>query len=255
MSNKNIIWISGGSTGIGRATAKKFIREGWVVIVTARNQENLISLKEEIKNSYNFENLHIFNCDNRNIDQIDKTLIEIEKNIGFIDIALLNAGTTHPYSEDFNLDYYNHVINTNIIGTLNCINSIYPKFKERKKGHLSIVSSMVGFRGLPTASAYTMSKAALINLAESLYFDFKKIGVRVSLINPGFIKTPLTNKNKFPMPFLKSSEYAAKKIYNGIIRTNKFEIIFPIQWFIIMKFLRLLPYKIYFYLVKKATGL
>ena len=114
---------------------------------------------------------------------------------------------------------------------------------------------MVGFRGLPTASAYTMSKAALINLAESLYFDFKKIGVRVSLINPGFIKTPLTNKNKFPMPFLKSSEYAAKKIYNGIIRTNKFEIIFPIQWFIIMKFLRLLPYKIYFYLVKKATGL
>ena len=76
-------------------------------------------------------------------------------------------------------------------------------FKKRKKGHLSIVSSIVGFRGLPTASAYTMTKAALINLAESLFFNFKKIGVRVSLINPGFIKTPLTEKNTFPMPFLK----------------------------------------------------
>ena len=109
---------------------------------------------------------------------------------------------------------------------------------------------MVGFRGLPTASAYTMSKAALINLAESLYFDLKKIGVRVTLINPGFIKTPLTDKNTFPMPFLKSSEFAAEKIYQGLVNSNKFELIFPFQWFLIMKLLRILPYRLYFYLWK-----
>ena len=114
---------------------------------------------------------------------------------------------------------------------------------------------MVGFRGLPRGSAYTMTKAALINLAESLNFDLKKIGIRVSLINPGFIKTPLTDKNTFPMPFLKSPEYAAEKIYNGLIKSKKFEIIFPYSWFIIMKTLRILPYRIYFYIVKKFTGL
>ena len=219
MEKNNLIWISGGSTGIGRATAKKFAKEGWSVAISARSQENLISLTKELS------------------------------------IALMNAGTTHPYSKEFNLDYYNHVINTNIIGTLNCINSIYPIFKKRKKGHLSIVSSMVGFRGLPTSSAYTMSKAALINLAESLYFDLKKIGVRVTLINPGFIKTPLTDKNTFPMPFLKSSEFAAEKIYQGLVNSNKFELIFPFQWFLIMKLLRILPYRLYFYFVSKFTGL
>ena len=114
---------------------------------------------------------------------------------------------------------------------------------------------MVGYRGLPTASAYTMTKAALINLAESLYFDFRKIGVRVSLINPGFIQTRLTDKNNFPMPFLKSSDYAANIIYKGLMNKKKFEIIFPLPWFIIMKLARLLPYKIYFYLVSKITKL
>tara|TARA_Y100000590_G_scaffold161332_1_gene185008 strand:- start:22404 stop:23171 length:768 start_codon:yes stop_codon:yes gene_type:complete len=255
VEKNNLIWISGGSTGIGRATAKKFAKEGWSVAISARSQENLISLKNEIINEYNNNKIHTYVCDNRDTDQVRETILNIEKNLGHIEIALMNAGTTHPYSKEFNLDYYKHVINTNIIGTLNCINSIYPIFKKRKKGHLSIVSSMVGFRGLPTASAYTMSKAALINLAESLYFDLKKIGVRVTLINPGFIKTPLTDKNTFPMPFLKSSEFAAEKIYQGLVNSNKFELIFPFQWFLIMKLLRILPYRLYFYFVSKFTGL
>ena len=255
MEKNNLIWISGGSTGIGRATAKKFAKEGWSVAISARSQENLISLKNEIINEYNNNKIDTYVCDNRNTDQVRETILNIEKNLGHIEIALMNAGTTHPYSKEFNLDYYNHVINTNIIGTLNCINSIYPIFKKRKKGHLSIVSSMVGFRGLPTSSAYTMSKAALINLAESLYFDLKKIGVRVTLINPGFIKTPLTDKNTFPMPFLKSSEFAAEKFIKDLINSNKFELIFPFQWFLIMKLLRILPYRLYFYFVSKFTGL
>ena len=237
MFNNKIIWISGGSTGIGKATALEFIKKGWIVIVTSRNQENLNNLKNTIITKYNSNNIHIFKCDNRNKVEVEETVLKIEENIGPIDIALLNAGTTHPYSDEFNLEYYNHVISTNITGTLNCINSIYQRFKSRKMGHLAIVSSIVGFRGLPTASAYTMSKAALINLAESLFFDLKKIGVRVILINPGFIKTPLTDKNAFPMPFLKSAEYAARKIYFGLVNTRKFELIFPLPWFFIMKIL------------------
>ena len=250
MSIKNkIIWIAGGSTGIGKASAKKFIKEGWTVIVSSRNGEKLEKLKNEIYENYNSKNLYTYICDNRKINEIISTLQDVDKNIGKIDLALLNAGTTHPYTADYNIDYYNHVINTNLLGTLNCIGAIYPYFKKRKIGHLSIVSSMVGYRGLPTASAYTMSKAALINLAESLYFDFKKINVKVTLINPGFIKTPLTDRNTFPMPFLKSADYAAKKIYQGLIFSNKFEIIFPFSWFLIMKFARIIPYRLYFFLV------
>ena len=255
MKKNKIIWISGGSTGIGKSTAKKFIEKNWTVAASARNMENLNILKNDIEKKYPNNKLYIFQCDIRDKDNVEKTVEKIEKDVGNIDIALLNAGTTHPYSNEFNLDYYNHVVSTNINGTLNCINSIYPRFKKRKFGHLSIVSSMVGYRGLPTASAYTMSKAALINLAESLFFDLRKIGVRVTIINPGFIDTPLTEKNNFPMPFLKSPEYAAEKIYNGLIRGKNFEVVFPLSWFFIMKILRLLPYRIYFYIVSKLTGL
>ena len=251
---KNLVWISGGSTGIGKATAKKFIYEGWNVAVTARNLEELKKLKSEIENTNNINKLYIFQCDIKDIEQVKNIVKKIEE-IGPINLTILNAGTTHPYTEEFNINYYNHVVETNISGTLNCISSIYPFYKKRREGHLSIVSSMVGYRGLPTASAYTMTKAALINLAESLYFDFRKIGVRVSLINPGFIKTRLTDKNNFPMPFLKSSDYAANIIYKGLMNKKKFEIIFPLPWFIIMKLARLLPYKIYFYLVSKITKL
>ena len=203
MQKNKIIWSSGGSTGIGKSTVKKFIEKNWIVAVSARNQENLDILKKEVEKIYPTKKLYILQCDIRDNNSVEKTVEKIENDLGNIDIALLNAGTTHPYTNEFNLDYYNHVVLTNINGTLNCINSIYLKFKEIKMGHLSIVSSMVGYRGLPTASAYTMSKAALINLAESLFFDLRKIGVRVSIINPGFIDTPLTEKNTFPMPFLK----------------------------------------------------
>ena len=107
--------------------------------------------------------------------------------------------------------------------------------------------------GLPNSSGYGPSKAALINLAESLYFDFKKNNVRVSLISPGFIKTPMTDKNKFKMPFIKSAEYAANKIYKGLVKSNAFEITFPKQLTLIMKVFKILPYRIYFYLMSKTT--
>tara|TARA_B100000427_G_scaffold314351_1_gene307428 strand:+ start:1916 stop:2680 length:765 start_codon:yes stop_codon:yes gene_type:complete len=254
MKEKKVIWISGASTGIGKASALKFIENEWQVAASARNLDNLKVLKKEAEDKYGFGNIDIYVCDTRDKNEVEKTVVKIEKKFGHIDIAMLNAGTASPYSDEFNLDYYNHVVTTNILGNLNCINSVHKRFKNRKKGHIAIVSSMTGYRGLPTASAYTLTKAALINLSESLFFDLKKFGVKVSVINPGFIKTPLTDKNTFPMPFLKTKEYAAKKIYDGLMK-NKFEIIFPLQWTIIMKILRLLPYNLYFYLVSKYTGL
>ena len=125
----------------------------------------------------------------------------------------------------------------------------------RDSGHIAIVSSPVGYRGLPTAGPYGLTKAGLINLAESLYFDLKKYKIKISVINPGFIISESTKLNTFPMPFLRTAEFAANKIYKGLTNSYKFEIFFPWFFLIILKFFRILPYKLYFYLIKKITKL
>ena len=141
---------------------------------------------------------------------------------------------------------------TNFFGTLNCIKAVNTYFREKKNGHISIVSSVAGYRGLPAASGYCASKSALTSLAESLYFDFKRCNVRVSLVNPGFIKTPMTDKNKFPMPMIKSAEFAAEKMFIGLTKKNSFEIHFPVAFTMIMKLLKIMPNWLYFLLVKKG---
>ena len=141
----------------------------------------------------------------------------------------------------------------NFFGTLNCIKSVEEYYRKRGNGHISIVSSIAGYRGLPNSTGYGPSKSALNNLAESLYFDFKRYGVRVSLISPGFIKTPMTDKNDFKMPFLKTVDYAAEKIFKGLTKTNQFEIHFPKQLTLILKFLKILPNSWYLGLISKLT--
>ena len=142
---------------------------------------------------------------------------------------------------------------TNFFGTLNCIMAVNSYFRERKNGHISLVSSVAAYRGLPAASGYCASKSALTSLAESLYFDFKRYGVRVSVISPGFIKTPMTDKNKFPMPMIKSPEYAAEKIFIGLTKKNTFEIHFPITFTIMMKLLKIMPNWLYFFIVGRGV--
>ena len=126
---------------------------------------------------------------------------------------------------------------------------------EKNGGHIAIVSSPVGYRGLPTAGAYGLTKAGLINLAESLFFDLKKNKIKISLINPGFIETKSTNLNSFPMPFIRSAEFAANKIYLGLTKNYRFEIYFPKVFLLFLKIGRILPYKLYFYFISKITKL
>ena len=144
-------------------------------------------------------------------------------------------------------------MDVNYFGTLNCVKAVEKNFKDKRSGHISIVSSIAGYRGLPNSSGYGPSKAALINFAESIYFDFKKFDVRVSVVSPGFIKTALTDKNEFDMPFIRSTEFAAEKIYKGLINSKSFEVHFPKQLTFTLKFLRILPYKIYLFLVDKLV--
>ena len=137
----------------------------------------------------------------------------------------------------------------NFFGVMNSVNSIYEFYSKKKSGQISIISSVAGYRGLPAAGAYCSSKSALISFTESLYFDMIKKNVDVKIINPGFIKTPITEKNKTPTPMMKSAEFAANEIFIGLTQKKLFEIHFPKSFTFLMKFLQILPSWCYFKLI------
>ena len=247
MEEKKIIWITGASSGIGKALAIKFAENGWIVAASARRENLLNQLKQINQNIYPFplDVTEIENC-----KSVAKKIIEQFNNI---DICVFGTGMHDPKSEKrFNLDKIRKIMEVNYFGTMNSINSVYEYFSERKNGQISIISSVAGYRGLPAAGAYCASKAALTSFAESLYFDMQMKNVRVSLISPGFIKTPMTDQNDFPMPMIKSPEFAAEQIYTGLVKKKMFEIHFPKAFTYFLKFLKILPSSIYFKIVEKG---
>ena len=242
------IWITGASSGIGKSLALKFANEGWQVAASAR-RENLLNQLSESN-----QNISPFPLDVTGRENCEEIFEKIKNKFESIDTCFFSTGTWDPKKEkEIDIDQMKKVMEVNFFGTLNCIKAVEMYFKEKKNGNISIVSSIAGYRGLPNSTGYGASKAALNNLAESLYFDFGRYNVRVSLISPGFIKTPMTDKNQFKMPFLKTPEFAAEKIYNGLINGSSFEIDFPKELTLILKFLKILPDSVYFKLIRKLT--
>ena len=241
------IWITGASSGIGKALAIKFSTDGWHVASSAR-RENLLP---ELNN--NNPNIHSFPLDVKDESRAKKVFQDIVEKFQTIDICVFCTGIHDPDAEkELSTKKIREIMETNFFGTLNCIMAVNSYFRERENGHISIVSSVAAYRGLPAASGYCASKSALTSLAESLYFDFQRHNVRVSVISPGFIKTPMTDKNKFPMPMIRSPEYAAEKMFIGLTKKNVFENHFPITFTIIMKLLKIMPNWLYFFIVRKG---
>ena len=247
MEEKKVIWITGASSGIGKAVATKFAKNGWIVAASAR-RENLLNELKEIN-----ENIYPFPLDVTDIDKCKLVASSIINQFKNIDICLFGTGMHDPKSEKkFNLEKVREIMEINYFGTMNSINSIYDYFSNKKNGQISIISSVAGYRGLPAAGAYCASKAALTSFAESLNFDMQMKNVRVSLVSPGFIKTPMTDQNDFPMPMIKTPEFAANEIYKGLTVKKGFEIHFPKVFTYFLKFLQILPSGIYFKLVSKG---
>ncbi len=247
MEEKKVIWITGASSGIGKAVAIKFAENGWTVAASAR-RENLLNELKQINT-----NIHSFPLDVTDIDKCKIVATNIINKFKNIDICLFGTGMHDPKSEKkFNLDKIRQIMEVNYFGTMNSINSIYEYFSEKKNGQISIISSVAGYRGLPAAGAYCASKAALTSFAESLNFDMQMKNVRVSLVSPGFIKTPMTDQNDFPMPMIKSPEFAANEIFKGLTAKKGFEIHFPKAFTYFLKFLQILPSSLYFKLVSKG---
>ena len=244
-NRKKVVWITGGGTGIGSELAKILVKNDWLVVISGRRIEKL----EQIKR-FDSNNIFSFKLDISS----EKECKEVAKKILFkfkkLDLLILNAATYNPGSLNLNnLTSIKNILNINIMGQINCISSIIQNMKKKKEGHIVFISSPAGFRGLPNAGIYGVSKSALTFLSELMYLEFQRFNIKVQVVHPGFIKTPMTEKNNFPMPFLMSPKKAAFNIYKKL-STSDFEIAFPKKLIFPMKLLSILPNKIYFFIMK-----
>jgi len=241
------VWLIGASSGIGEATAKALMQRGAWVALTSRNRAALVSLAAG--------NAHVAAADVTDRDSLKAAFDDVCGTLGGIDVAIINAGTHQPVRAwELDAEAAEKLVQVNLVGAINATALLAPYFSSRGEGRLAITASVAGYGGLPTGLVYGASKAALINFAETLYLDLAPKGVAVHLINPGFVKTPLTDLNDFSMPALISSEEAADEILAGVER-GEFEIHFPKRFTRSLKLLKLLPYRWYFPLVHRITGL
>ncbi|MGA1805199.1 SDR family NAD(P)-dependent oxidoreductase [Rhizobium sp. HT1-10] len=247
-----IVWISGASSGIGRALALKLAGEGYRVAVTARNHAKLLELQTEAAGLSG--GIIVLDGDVTNAEDMEHTVAAIEYQHGTLALAIFNAGVylpvdgAHMKHEDFDRSF-----SVNLTGVVNCLIPAVRHMKSKGQGQIAIVSSVTGYGGLPTSAAYGATKAALINMAESLKFDLDKLGIRIQIINPGFVDTEATKDNQFPMPSLVTAAVAADEIAAGL-KTSSFEITFPKNFTFKLKLLQFLPYSLYFKAINRFTG-
>jgi short-subunit dehydrogenase len=244
LKNKNIL-ITGGSSGIGYQLAKDFAKEGANLALLARRKNILNDLAEELKSCHS--KIITAHCDVTTKESVKTAFDFVKKEFGNIDIAILNSGTSYRMNiEDFNADQLKDTFNVNLMGVVNCLNELIPDFIKRKNGVIAGVSSLAEVRGFPRSAAYCSSKAAASIFLESIRIELKKYNVKVITVKPGFIKTPMTEKNEFYMPFYMGVEKASKTILKGI-RKEKSIIQFPLPTVLGAKLLKFLPDKLFDY--------
>ena len=242
------VWLVGASSGIGRATASALHRAGARVIVSARSEAALREFAEQHPGALTFA------MDVSDPDAVSRTARDILA-VANLDTVLYCAGYyTEQRATRFDLPEMLRHQQVNYLGALHVLDAVLPHFLARQAGHISLVSSVAGYRGLPKSLAYGPTKAALINLAETLYLDLRDQRIGVSLVCPGFVATPLTASNEFAMPALITPEQAAEAILRGWA-DGRFEIHFPRRFTLAMKLLQLLPFRLYCAVVRRTTGL
>ncbi len=246
-------WVTGASTGIGRAVALRLTQEGWSVAATARDAEGLMTLQQEAEK---FQGEIIpFEGDIADRAHMNQVVQDIESTLGSIALAILNAGIYLPVeTANLDLDKFERSVDVNLKGTAYCLAPVIERMHKRGKGHISLVSSVTGYGGLPTSAAYGATKAALINMAECMEIELAPHGIRTTIINPGFVDTPAQESLDFPKPFMVSANTAANQIVKGLNK-DKFEIAFPKRFTCVLKFINnFLPKDIYLNLIRKQTG-
>ena len=244
-------WVVGASAGIGAALADLLAAKGARVALSARRKEPL----DEMAARYGKDRALVLPLDITQAAALEAAAKRIDAAWGGIDLVVPMAGDYKPMRAwDLDLKVARNMIEVNLMGYLNILAAVIPRLMKQKGGTVALVSSVAGYRGLPKSLIYGPTKAAIINLAETMYMDLHDRGIGVVVVNPGFVKTPLTDQNEFKMPSLISPEEAAREIVKGL-EAGEFEIHFPKRFTRTLKFMRLLPYGTYFRTIRKSTDL
>lgn len=247
-----VAWVTGASSGIGRFVALELARRGWTVVASARRLAELTKLATEAAGLPG--KIVAFSVDVTDAPAMEGVARAIEAAHGPIALAFFNAGIA-PYirAPSFDVAAVRQAFDVNVLGVFHGLAAVMPAMAARGKGQIAVNASVAGYGGLPKSAGYGATKAALINACEALKFDCDNLGIKLQLVNPGFIRTPLTDLNDFPMPFLMEPDLAARRCVDGFERAG-FEINFPRRLAYILKTLNLLPYGLYFALVARMTG-
>ena len=242
------VWLIGASSGIGLATAKALHAAGAKVVVSARKAD----LLQQFVDAHPGAQAVVLDVSDATAITQAAQYVQAQQGL---DVVMYCAGYYVPVrASDYSLSEMLRHLDINYTGALRVLDAVLPELLPQQRGHISFISSVAGFRGLPQSLAYGPTKAALINLAEALYYDVSPHGIGVSVINPGFVETPLVAGNDFPMPALISSTKAAQEILKGW-RKGEFQTHFPKRFTRMLLLLRMLPYRWYFALVRRGTGM
>ncbi len=234
-----VVWITGGSSGIGAQLAREFAAQGWTVAITARSQKMLKSVAR------GQSRIHVYQGDVTKRRDMAAIVDAIEQKHGAIALAILNAGIYLPTDlPKFDARIFDRSFAVNLTGTINGLAPLIPRMVERGAGQIALMASVAGFGGLPTSAAYGATKSALLNMGEALAMELAASGVMVHVIAPGFVETPATDVNRFSMPFLQPVDVAARRIFAGLNK-GRFFITFPRRFALLLRLLNLLPRNIY----------
>lgn len=237
-------WVTGASSGIGREVTLRLAGGGVRVAASARSREPLEALARE------HAGIVAYPLDVSAREDVAAVVRRICEAQGTPDLVVLSAGIWQPTRPgELDAAACGQSMAVNYLGITNAIEALLPAMRERGSGHLALVASVAGYRGLPRAEAYAPSKAAVISLAEVLKLDLARHGIDVSVVNPGFVATPMTAGNTFPMPFMIGAEEAGRRIVAGL-DARRFEIAFPWQMVTLLKLARVLPYPLYFWVAR-----
>jgi short-subunit dehydrogenase len=241
-------WVTGAGSGIGRALALELARRGVKVAGSGRSADKLEALAAANPSIMAFP-----------VDVTDRAAMcnaaaAIEQQLGPIDVAIFSAGVWHAIgASNFDGASIAEVININYLGIVYGIEAVLPPMVARGAGQLALISSVAGYRGFPRTAAYAPSKAAVISLAEALKPELDRAGIAISVVNPGYVATPMNEGYRGPTPFIISAEDAAGRIIRGL-EGAKFEIAFPWQMVTLLKLVRMLPYPLYFWYVRRLLA-
>ena len=247
-----VAWITGASSGIGAAVALELARRGWTVAITARRLE---LLEEVALQGAGLSGRIVAHAGDVTDPEAMRAVVEgIESVHGPIALAFLNAGTAQGNRPDgLDATTFERIFAVNLFGVVRGLAALMENMSDRGKGQIAVNASLVGYAGMPGSGAYGASKAAAIHLCESLRFECDRLGIRLQLVNPGFVDTPMTKRNTFAMPLLMTDQAAAVRIADGFARGG-FEIVFPRRLAWTLKLIRLLPYPLYFWAARALAG-